>query len=144
VKKCTWTYPPTAEWRKEGIARLSIDCDPGVPVWSYKLNLAAHPNLFPPLSFSMFVNSSMMDFLETYRYHALAALFIGCVLFRQLKKGKTSNPRGLPLPPGPKGYPLIGNIFDIPVEKPWLVYKDWCKIYGEFLMIRWPFVATTI
>jgi hypothetical protein len=92
----------------------------------------------------MSVKSSMMNFLGTYRYYALAALFFGCLLFRHLKKSKTSNPRGLPLPPGPKGHPLIGNLFDLPVENPWLVYENWCKTYGESFMIRWPFVATTI
>jgi hypothetical protein len=85
-----------------------------------------------------------MDFLETYRYHALAALFFGCIWFRRLKRGNTSNPRGLPLPPGPKGHPLIGNLFAHPVEKPWLVYKDWCKNYGDFFIIIWLFIATTI
>jgi hypothetical protein len=84
----------------------------------------------------MSFDSSMMDFLGTYRYYALAALFFGSMLFRRLKRGKSSNPRRLPLPPGPIGHPLIGNLFDHPVEKPWIVYKDWCKTYGEFLIIR--------
>ena len=53
------------------------------------------------------------------------------MLFRQLKKGRDGNPNGLPLPPGPKGYPLIGNIFDMPVHRPWVVYDEWRKTYGK-------------
>ena len=64
----------------------------------------------------------------------LAALFFGAILFRrwQLKKStRDGNPSGLPLPPGPKGYPLIGNLFDMPADKPWLVYDEWRKTYGK-------------
>lgn len=49
-----------------------------------------------------------------------------------MKKGR-SNPKGLPLPPGPKGYPLIGNLFDLPVNKAWLVYDEWSKTYGDLI-----------
>ena len=84
----------------------------------------------------MSVNSSMaLGLLGIYPYQTLAVLFFGCILFRQWRKGKTSNPKGLPLPPGPKGFPLIGNMFDMPVNKPWLVYEDWCKTYGKLSMI---------
>ena len=37
------------------------------------------------------------------------------------------------LPPGPKALPIVGNIFDIPKEKPWLAYQDWADKYGESL-----------
>ena len=59
------------------------------------------------------------------------------MLFRhwQLKKGR-SNPKGLPLPPGPKGYPLIGNLLDLPLDRAWLVYDEWSKIYGEPFVIK--------
>jgi hypothetical protein len=40
--------------------------------------------------------------------------------------------RQLPLPPGPKGLPIIGNLLDIPQEKPWLVYNEWADRYGRF------------
>ena len=64
-------------------------------------------------------------------YYKLAALFLGVMLFRQLKNGRDGgNPNGLPLPPGPKGYPLIGNLFDMPVDKSWVVYDEWRKTYG--------------
>ena len=79
----------------------------------------------------MSLNSSMMGLVGAYPYQTLAAIFAGCILFRQLNKGRKSNPNGLPLPPGPKGYPLIGNLFDIPIHKPWLVYDEWCKTYGK-------------
>ena len=82
----------------------------------------------------MSANSSIMSLrpMGTYPYHTLAVLFLGYMLFRLLKKGRNSNPKGLPLPPGPQGYPLIGNLFGMPVYKPWLVYEEWCKIYGKF------------
>jgi hypothetical protein len=71
-----------------------------------------------------------------YPYYKLAAIFFSVMLFRQLKKGKDGNPNGLPLPPGPKGYPLIGNLFDMPVHKPWVVYDEWRKTYGKLFIIN--------
>jgi hypothetical protein len=38
--------------------------------------------------------------------------------------------RGLPYPPGPPGFPLIGNHFDIPSKFPWLAFTDYSKKYG--------------
>ena len=82
----------------------------------------------------MSLNYSVISLLGNYRYPTLAAgvLLLGYMLFRQLQKG-TSNLKGLPLrslPPGPKGYPLIGNLFNFPTVSPWLVYEEWCKTYG--------------
>ncbi|KAF5327249.1 hypothetical protein D9619_004584 [Psilocybe cf. subviscida] len=41
------------------------------------------------------------------------------------------NPSRAPLPPGPKGYPLIGSVFDMPTSKQWLTYAQWAKVYGN-------------
>jgi hypothetical protein len=73
--------------------------------------------------------------LGIYPYYKLAVLFFGVMLFRQFKKGRDGNLNGLPLPPGPKGYPLIGNLFDMPAFKPWLVYDEWRKTYGKTFII---------
>ena len=76
-----------------------------------------------------------MGLLETHPYQALATLSLSCLLLRQLIKSRSGNPKGLPLPPGPKGYPLIGSLFDMPLAKAWLVYDEWRKKYGKFLII---------
>ena len=36
----------------------------------------------------------------------------------------------LRLPPGPRGIPLLGNLFDIPAGHEWLVYDKWRRQYG--------------
>jgi len=41
----------------------------------------------------------------------------------------------LPLPPGPKGYPLIGNINDLPHKHAWLTYAEWAKKYGDVMHV---------
>ena len=82
----------------------------------------------------------MIGLLGTYPYQTLTALFLGCIVFRQfVGKHKNNNLKGLPLPPGPKGYPLIRNLFDFPIVNPWLVYQTWCNTYGEHFKTNWPF-----
>jgi hypothetical protein len=77
-----------------------------------------------------------MGLLETHPYLTLTALFFSSILlFKQLNRWRSGNPKGLPLPPGPRGYPLIGSLFDMPMYKPWLVYDEWRKTYGETLLI---------
>ncbi|KAI0058471.1 cytochrome P450 [Artomyces pyxidatus] len=35
------------------------------------------------------------------------------------------------LPPGPRGLPLIGNVFDVSNDAPWLTFTQWKAMYGE-------------
>ncbi|KAF8066524.1 cytochrome P450 [Lyophyllum atratum] len=41
-----------------------------------------------------------------------------------------SSRRRLPLPPGPQGWPIIGNLSDMPRETTWLTFAEWGKTYG--------------
>jgi hypothetical protein len=33
-----------------------------------------------------------------------------------------------PLPPGPKGLPILGNALDLPKSQEWLTYQKWGKV----------------
>ena len=57
---------------------------------------------------------------------ALAALILAWSLSRK-RSGQFSH---YPLPPGSKGLPLVGNLWDIPKEKEWITFAEWGKRYG--------------
>ena len=43
-----------------------------------------------------------------------------------------------PLPPGPKPLPILGNLFDLPTETPWVTYAEWSKSLGTwFAMLEY-------
>jgi hypothetical protein len=35
------------------------------------------------------------------------------------------------LPPGPPGWPILGNLFNMPTEKEWLKFSEWERTYGD-------------
>jgi hypothetical protein len=41
----------------------------------------------------------------------------------------------LSLPPGPKGWPLIGNLLDIPQSNFVKTYAEWARKYGAWFRI---------
>ncbi|KIJ25389.1 hypothetical protein M422DRAFT_273670 [Sphaerobolus stellatus SS14] len=64
----------------------------------------------------------------------VAAAIITSFFLKGLLKGlgflKPARP---PLPPGPKGWPLIGNYLDIPKTKEWLNLDKWFKEHGDIV-----------
>ncbi|KAH6899266.1 cytochrome P450 98A3 [Coprinopsis sp. MPI-PUGE-AT-0042] len=76
----------------------------------------------------------MLDLPQTLGWPLASALTVVTLV---VLRGRRDT-RGLPLPPGPKGLPLLGNIFDIPREKPWKVYNEWGKVYGGMIYLEVP------
>ncbi|KIM77529.1 hypothetical protein PILCRDRAFT_825308 [Piloderma croceum F 1598] len=50
--------------------------------------------------------------------------------------GRRQNPLGLPLPPGPAGLPLVGNVLNFPKMNSWLVAAQWRKEYGDLVYMQ--------
>ncbi|KAK7692903.1 hypothetical protein QCA50_004539 [Cerrena zonata] len=62
-------------------------------------------------------------------------ILLSLLLYQWLKRSWF---RPLPLPPGPNGIPLIGNVFDIPKTMPWKAFRDLASVYGDVLFLRVP------
>ncbi|KAI0078414.1 cytochrome P450 [Panus rudis PR-1116 ss-1] len=60
------------------------------------------------------------------------------MLLRKLRSRATS------LPPGPKAYPVIGNLLDLPKSKPWLTFTQWSDTYGDLVFLDLPSKPTII
>ncbi|KJA26058.1 hypothetical protein HYPSUDRAFT_64270 [Hypholoma sublateritium FD-334 SS-4] len=58
-------------------------------------------------------------------YSLIAAVLV-CLLGVHIRKRKRTL-----LPPGPAGHPIVGNLFELPHNYPWLAYADWAKRYGD-------------
>jgi hypothetical protein len=57
----------------------------------------------------------------------VVTLFIGIRWRRNRSK--------LPLPPGPKKVPLVGNLFDMPSERQWETYLQWSKEFSALFSL---------
>jgi len=42
----------------------------------------------------------------------------------------------LKYPPGPKGYPIIGSLFEFPIYHSWLVFDQWLKKYDGWVFFK--------
>lgn len=71
----------------------------------------------------------MHSILDPLQLLAAMWLCLTILFWRYTRKAK---PNRLPLPPGPRGLPIIGNLLDVPSDKPWLVYDRWFKQYGKY------------
>lgn len=66
--------------------------------------------------------------ISTPTLHFTLLLVFAAIYFCIRERRKTRA-----LPPGPRRYPIIGNVFDIPHEYAWLTYAEWAKTYGDVI-----------
>lgn len=64
---------------------------------------------------------------------AVATAFIAILVYRFFR---TIVPPGTSLPPGPKGLPIVGNLYDVPHEHSWLTYAHWGALYGDIIYLE--------
>ena len=66
-----------------------------------------------------------MQFSPTMELTVVALLIILAVVLPLYARR-----RRYPVPPGPRGLPIFGNIFDIPGQQEWITYRKWSRDYG--------------
>jgi hypothetical protein len=70
------------------------------------------------------------QFSSTGVFAAAVVLVLALILlYRALKR------ESLSLPPGPKGWPLIGNLLDVPQSDFVKTYTEWARKYGEWFHV---------
>lgn len=62
-------------------------------------------------------------------------LGLGCATLALLLIRRLRAARSLPLPPGPKSLPIIGNILDMPTEEEWKTFSAWGDTYGDLMSV---------
>jgi hypothetical protein len=63
--------------------------------------------------------------------NTVGALAVSIFLYLLVNFRDNRRRKGLPYPPGPSSWPIIGNIFDVPKKTPWIAYTDMSKKYGR-------------
>ncbi|KAM5535430.1 hypothetical protein V8D89_010952 [Ganoderma adspersum] len=59
-----------------------------------------------------------------------------CIILLTFRNLTRSRSRSLPLPPGPKRLPILGNALDIPLSKQWLTFQRWAEEYGDIIYLN--------
>jgi len=79
--------------------------------------------------------SSQTPSTTTTNMNALVAISVTLVAstFWLIQRYRRSSYK---LPPGPRGWPIIGNLFDMPHDYHWVTYSEWGKKYGPLTYLN--------
>ncbi|KAJ7708873.1 cytochrome P450 [Mycena rosella] len=84
------------------------------------LAFCSFPEILPPAT-------TMSPLVSALFGPLCGVLVVSCVFLLRL----ISNRSRLPLPPGPKKLPLVGNLFDMPAEEEWETYQKWSRDFDS-------------
>ncbi|KAJ7692267.1 cytochrome P450 [Mycena rosella] len=84
------------------------------------LAFCSFPKILPPAT-------TMSPLVSALFGPLCEVLVVSCVFLLRL----ISNRSRLPLPPGPKKLPLVGNLFDTPAGEEWETYQKWSRDFDS-------------
>jgi len=70
--------------------------------------------------------------MQDYGIFSIGAMLAGGLIVLYTARYFTSPYRRLP--PGPRGYPIIGNVLELRSTQSWLKFAGWRKKYGQFVL----------
>ena len=76
----------------------------------------------------------VVGMVNDHPYPSLACVVLGCAALVRLARW-CSPPR---LPPGPRGYPIVGNLLDLPPNHIWEKFGAWGRQYGGLFSLHFP------
>lgn len=84
----------------------------------------------------------VLDVVNDHPYLSLTSVILGCAALVRLARWRSRSN----LPPGPKGFPIVGNLFDLASTHAWEQFGAWGKQYGgsSFLHILLPHIIRTL
>ena len=90
--------------------------------------------VFPPAQLWMESLAPVLDVVNNHPYLTLASAIPGFVILRRLARWRSRSR----LPPGPKGFPIVGNLFDLATTNVWEQFSAWGRQYGAFSPFHLP------